>query len=227
MREICFKCLRPKENCLCSHLTPFDPGIKFVFLMHPKEAKRQRTGTGRIAHAGLIDSEILVGIDFTKNTRLCQLLEDPQYYPVLLYPGDDAWTSKKEGFKEEIGSKRLLAIIIDSTWFCSKKMIRYSSNIMKLPKVSFAGNYESIFTFKREPRPEYISTIETCYYLTKELSEAGITDTDVSKAECLMDAFKAMIKFQLQKENDRIEGKIPNSHATDFKYTKKKEIPDF
>lgn len=135
MREICFKCLRPKESCLCSHLTPFDPGIKFVFLMHPKEAKRQRTGTGRIAHAGLIDSEILVGIDFTKNTRLCQLLEDPQYYPVLLYPGDDAWTSKKEGFKEEIGGKRLLAIIIDSTWFCSKKMIRYSSkNSVSFPR---------------------------------------------------------------------------------------------
>ena len=42
-----------------------------------------------------------------------------------------------------------------------------------------------------------------------------------------MTVFKQMIKFQLQKENDRIEGKLPNSHAKDWKYTRKKEIPNF
>ena len=194
--------------------------------MHPKEAKRQRTGTGRIAHAGLIDSEIIMGIDFTKNTRLCQLLSDPQYYPVLLYPGDDAWHSEKPEFKEEIGNRKLLAIIIDSTWFCSKKMIKSSSNIMALPKVSFSGEYRSIFTFKREPYPECVSTIETCYYLIKELQTATIVNQDVNP-ECLMTAFKEMIKFQLQKENDRIAGLLPNTHAGDWKFTKKKEIPTF
>ena len=226
MRELCFKCLRPADSCFCKYLKPFDPGVKIVFLMHPKEAKRQRTGTGRIAHAGLIDSEIIMGIDFTKNTRLCQLLSDPQYYPVLLYPGDDAWNSEKPGFKEEIGNRKLLAIIIDSTWFCSKKMIKSSSNIMALPKVSFSGEYRSIFTFKREPYPECVSTIETCYYLIKELQTATIVNQDVNP-ECLMTAFKEMIKFQLQKENDRIAGLLPNTHAGDWKFTKKKEIPTF
>lgn len=227
-RELCFKCLRPKDSCFCKHVKPFDPNIKFVFLMHPKEAKKNRTGTGRIAHAGLIDSEIIMGIDFTKNTRLCQLLADPQYYPVLMYPGPDAINSKTAGLKEIIGNKKLLAIIIDSTWFCSKKMIKSSPNIMALPKLSFSGNYESIFTFKKEPEPEYISTIESCYYLVKEMQEAGITPVSATEGlESLMSAFKFMIKFQLQKENDRIAGLIPNTHATDFKYTKKKEIPSF
>lgn len=226
MRELCFNCLRPVENCFCKYCKPFDSGVKFVFLMHPKEAKRQRTGTGRIAHAGLIDSEIIMGIDFTKNTRLCQLLADPQYYPVLLYPGDDAWNSKKEGFKEEIGNRKLLAIIIDSTWFCSKKMIKLSTNIMALPKLSFSGSYRSIFTFKREPHPECVSTIETCYYLIKELQHSDIINKDVNP-EGLMDAFKEMIKFQIQKENDRVAGLLPNTHAGDWKFTKIKEMPKF
>lgn len=194
--------------------------------MHPKEAKRQRTGTGRIARAGLVDSEILVGIDFTKNERLCQLLSDPEYFPVLLYPGEDAWNVEKSGFKETIGKKRVLAIIIDSTWFCSKKMLRFSTNVTSLPKLSFSGKYKSIFTFKREPSEECVSTIETCYYLIKEFQQAGIVDATINP-EGLMDAFKEMIKFQLQKENDRIDGKLPNSHASDFKYTRKKEIPQF
>ncbi len=226
MRELCLQCLRAKESCFCKYLKPFDPNVKFLFLMHPKEAKKQRTGTGRIAHVGLIDSEIIVGIDFTKNQRVVELLADPQYYPVLLYPGEDAWTSSKAGFKEEIGNRKLLVIVIDSTWFCSHKMIKLSTNIMALPKLSFDGAYRSIFTFKREPKPEYISTIESCYYLVKELQTSSIVPQNVDP-ECLMTAFKEMIRYQLQKENDRIEGKLPNSHAKDFRFTKKKEIPDF
>jgi len=226
MRQICPKCLRPIQNCFCKYLTPFDCGVKFVFLMHPKEAKRQRTGTGRIAHAGLIDSEIIVGIDFTQNERLCALLSDEQYFPMLLYPGEDAWTAKKEGFAETVAGKKLLVIVIDSTWFCSKKMIQYSTNVMALPKLSFSGEYRSIFTFKREPKPEYISTIESCYYLIKELQAAEVVQNQCDP-ECLMTAFKEMIKFQLQKENDRIAGLLPNTHFHDYKYTRKKEVPDF
>lgn len=228
MRDFCYKCYKPRESCVCEVLKPFDPGIKFVFLMHPKEAKRQRTGTGRIAHAGLLDSEIIMGIDFTENRRLCELLNDPKYFPVLLYPDENAWNSKKAGFKEAVNGRKILAIIIDSTWFCSKKMIKLSKNIMALPKVSFSGDYRSIFTFKREPYPECVSTIETCYYLTKELEDSGIIKKNAPEnLESLMDAFKAMIKFQLQKENDRIAGLLPNTHANDYKFTKKKEIPDF
>lgn len=226
MRQICTKCLRPIQNCFCKYLTPFDCGVKFVFLMHPKEAKRQRTGTGRIAHAGLIDSEIIVGIDFTQNERLCALLADEQYFPMLLYPGEDAWTAKKEGFAETVAGKKLLVIVIDSTWFCSKKMIQYSTNVMALPKLSFSGEYRSIFTFKREPKPEYISTIESCYYLIKELQAAEVVQNQCDP-KCLMTAFKEMIKFQLQKENDRIAGLLPNTHFHDYKYTRKKEVPDF
>ncbi|MGN0756331.1 tRNA-uridine aminocarboxypropyltransferase [uncultured Treponema sp.] len=225
-RQLCFKCMRPVSSCYCKYTAPINCGIKFVFLMHPKEAKKQRTGTGRLASLCLPESEILMGIDFTKNKRLEELLNDPQYYPVLLYPSPDAWTCSKEGFKETIQGKKLLAIIVDSTWFCSKKILRYSTNINSLPKFSFTGNYKSIFTFKHEPQEYCVSTIETCYYLIKELQSTGIVDKGISP-EPLMTVFKQMIKFQLQKENDRIEGKIPNSHAKDWKYTRKKEIPNF
>ena len=74
--------------------------------MHPKEYRKQRTGTGRLAKISLKDSEILVGIDFSQNTRLQALLNDPRYFPVLLYPGEDAWNVKIERYspaKESLG----------------------------------------------------------------------------------------------------------------------------
>ena len=226
IRQLCFKCLRPVSSCYCKYIKEVDCGIKFIFLMHPKEAKRQRTGTGRLAHLSLPQSEIIVGIDFSKNERLNSLLQDPRYYPLLMYPGDDAWTAAKENFSQTLGNRIPLVIIIDSTWFCSKKMLRQSSNLHGLPKISFHGEYKSIFTFKKEPKEYCLSTIESCYYLIKEMQDSGIT-AKKSNPEPLMDVFKQMIKYQLQKENERIESGLPGSHAYDYKYTKKREIPDF
>lgn len=224
LRGICYKCLRPLVSCYCKYIKPFDSGVKFVLLMHPKEAKRQRTGTGRLAWLTLEGSEILVGVDFTANARLNALLADPSYYPVLLYPGPDAWTAGKEGFKESLAGRKLLVIIIDSTWACSKKMIKLSKNVLALPKLSFSGSYRSIYTFKREPKEYCVSSIESCYYLIKELQAAGIAGQDVNP-EPLMDVFRELVKFQLQKENERITLGLPGTHAYDWKYTTPREIP--
>ena len=224
MSEHCPYCLRPLPYCLCKYTKPVDSGVKFILLMHPKEAKHQRTGTGRITHVTLTDSEILVGLDFSKNARLQQLLADPQYFPVVLYPGEDAWTADKAGFAESVGGRKLLVLVIDATWFCSRKVIECSPFLLKLPRLSFSGQYRSEFTFKREPKPEYISTIESCYYLIKELQNAGLADK-TADPEPLMTVFRKMVHDQLQAQNDRIDGKLPDTHAYNWKYTKKVAVP--
>lgn len=226
MSERCVRCFRPVSNCLCPYTAEIDAGVKFVFLTHPKEARRQRTGTGQLAHICLKDSEVLVGIDFTKNTRLSQLLSDPAYFPALLYPGDGAWTAQKPGFREAVSGRRILALVIDATWFCSRKVIEHSPNLLKLPRLSFSGNYRSIFTIKREPKPECISTIETCYYLIKELQDASLADRR-AEPEPLMNVFKQMIRAQILAENERIAGIRPNTHECDWKYTKLRDLPPF
>ncbi|MCQ2593338.1 MAG: DTW domain-containing protein [Treponema sp.] len=226
MSERCIRCFKPLSNCLCKYTKEINTGIKFVLLMHPKEAKRQRTGTGNLAHISLKDSEIIVGLDYSKNSRLQQLLQDPKYFPMMMYPGEDAWTAKKEGFAEALQGKIPLILILDATWFCSKKMIEHNPFLLELPRVSFYGNYQSIFTFKHEPKPEYISTIESCYYFIKEMQENGLEEKSINP-EPLMDVFKEMIKFQLQAENERILGIRPNSHNYDSHYNKLREIPQF
>jgi len=224
--ERCYKCFKPASNCLCRFTKELDPGVKFVFLMHPKEAKRNRTGTGQLAHISLKDSEIIQGLDFSQNTRLQELLHDPKYFPMMMYPGEEAWNAKKEGFKETVGDRIPLIIILDATWFCAKKMIEHNPFLLEYPRLSFFGDYRSIFTFKHEPRPEYISTIESCYYMIKELQTCDLADTSVDP-EPLMNVFKEMIKFQLTAENERIMGLRPSTHHYDEKYTKLREIPEF
>ncbi len=240
----CYKCFRPKEFCLCSFAAPqIESGVKFIFLMHPKEAKRQRTGTGRLAHICLADSEILQGLEFSENARLRELLGDEKFLPVLMYPGNDAWSVNDENFVKLLSSenreknqnekncesreqKILMPIIIDATWFCSRKIIEHNEFLLALPKLSFAQNYSSIFTFKHEPRPECVSTIETCYYLIKELQAAKIVAQSVNP-EPLMAIFKKLISDQLRAENERVQGLRPSTHGYDWKYNKIREIPNF
>ena len=194
--------------------------------MHPKEAKKNRTGTGRIATASLTNSEIIMGLDFSKNERLQSLLHDDRYFPMMMFPGPEAWNAKKEGFKKELNGRIPMPIILDSTWWCAKKMIKQNPFLLELPRLSFYGDYRSIYTFKKEPEPEYISTIESCYYLIKEFQENNITEMNVDP-EPMMNAFKAMIRFQLQAENERILGLRPNVHQKDAKYSKLRDIPKF
>lgn len=211
--------------------------------MHPKEAKRQRTGTGRLAHICLADSEILQGLEFSENVRLRELLKNKKFFPVLMYPGNDSWNVNDENFAKLFLPKNceknqnekkfklceqkiLMPIIIDATWFCSRKIIEHNKFLLALPKLSFAKNYSSIFTFKHEPRPECVSTIETCYYLIKELQETKIVSQSVNP-EPLMAIFKRLISDQLRAENERIQGLRPSTHGYDWKYNKIREIPNF
>lgn len=226
MSERCFNCFKPTSACLCKYTQKLDTGIKFIFLMHPKEFKRQRTGTGNLSHISLKDSEIIVGLDFSKNEYFQNLLNDSKYFPVLMYPGADALNAKSENFTQILGEKTLLVIILDATWFCAKKMIEHNPFLLNLPKLSFYGDYRSIFTFKHEPKPECVSTIESCYYLIKELQSVNLVDKNLNP-EPLMNVFKQMIKLQLQAENERILGIRPNTHNYDGKYKKLKNIPDF
>lgn len=226
MSDRCYRCFKPESACLCKYTKELDTGIKFVFLMHPKEFKRQRTGTGNLAHISLKDSEIIVGLNFAENERLQELLNNPKYFPVMMYPGEDAWTAEREGFKEMLAGRTLLVLILDATWFCSRKMIEHNPFLLELPRVSFTGDYRSIFTFKREPRPEYISTIECCYYFIKEMQQTEMVASSVNP-EPLMNVFKEMIKLQLTAENERILGIRPNTHHYDGKYKKLKDVPTF
>ena len=226
MGEKCYLCFRPLETCYCKYIERIETGIKFVILMHPMEAYKQKTGTGRLAHLSLVDSEIIIGVDFTDNSRLNTLLNDEQYFPVVMFPSNDAWTATSEKvlkdgsnvtLKDVIGNKTLLVVLVDGTWACAKKMLKLSTNVMALQKMSFDAGYRTEYEFKKEPAEDYISTIETCYYLIKELQESNIVerkDPSVynSNPEPLMNVFRKMVSIQLTREKERANSGAPDRY---------------
>jgi len=200
-REECYTCYRAKVNCLCGSIKPFDTKMRFVILMHTKEAKKQKTGTARLAKLCLNNAELLIGTEFGRDQRVNALLRDPAYYPVVLYPGPKAMNFAAHGGGLPPAGKTLLVFVIDGTWACAKRLLNRSSNLLALPRVSFARGYVSGFAIKKQPKEHCISTIEAIYYLCKEAEAAGRENLG-SQSEILMLLFKKLVDTQLRHAND-------------------------
>jgi DTW domain-containing protein len=204
MSERCLKCFRPVGNCYCRYIDPIKTKVKFVFLMHPHEAKNQKTGTGRLASLSLEDSEIIVDKSFDNNEKTQGLISNPSFYPMVLYPGKESKSPEKVNFKEVLNGRILLVFLIDATWREARRMMYRSLSLQTLPFLSFKQEYRSLFSIKRQPKENYLSTIESSYYLLRELQDVGVCDSKLN-GEGLMDIFKKMVDFQINcrvKRND-------------------------
>jgi len=148
---------------------------KFVFLMHPKEFKKEKTGTGRLTHLCLEDSELHVGIDFDEHPAVQRLINDPHYFPLLVYPGDSALNlSESELTASDLGGRRLLVLLLDGTWSCSRKMLRLSSTLHRLPRAMFNAGNASRFLIKQQPQVGCLSTLETTHEILTALESSGL-----------------------------------------------------
>jgi len=170
--------------------------MRFVILMHDKEAREQKTGTARLAKLCLTNAELLIGTDFTRDERVNALLRDPSYNPFVLYPGPKALNFKTLGKDSLPEGKTLLIFVIDGTWRLAKGLLRQSPNVSALPRLSFSRNYLSRFAFKRQPLPHCVSTIEAIYHLCNEAGEAGHENLK-GQNEVLMDLLKKLVETQV------------------------------
>jgi DTW domain-containing protein len=203
----CYTCFRPKKNCLCAFVKKFKSNIHIVLLMHPQEAKKQRLGTGRLTRASLINSEIVVDIDFSQNKRVNQLIEDPNKNCFLLYPGNDASNISNNDIPQAFQQpKSVVLFVVDATWPMAKKIMRLSRNLQYLPKVCFDLVYRSQFSIKHQPNAYCLSTIESVYYLLDNLDKKGVEQLDGQHSN-LLTLLDRMVKFQIEcAENPNLTG---------------------
>jgi len=174
-REVCLRCFRPRKSCLCSDINAFDTVTHIVILMHPKEAKKVKMGTGRLTHLCLSNSELRLGTDFTRDERVNSLINDNRYFPVILYPGENSvQISKDATLIQNIGAKTLLVFVIDASWPLAKKILRQSHNLKALPQIHFRPKVPSRYVLKQQPHPYCLCTIESVSLLLDELDSIGL-----------------------------------------------------
>ncbi len=195
-REECYSCFRVKRNCLCGSVKPFATRMRFIVLMHTREARRQRTGTARLAWMCLKNAGLFIGTEFGNDERVNALLRDPAYAPFVLYPGPEAVNFGDMGGHVLPPGKIPLIFVIDGTWNTARTLLNKSPNVKALPRLSFAGKYVSRFAIKRQPEPHCLSTIEALYYLCREAEESG-HERIGAKKEVLLELLGKIVETQL------------------------------
>ena len=173
-REMCYRCFWPKSLCWCGSIHPMATRTKVVILIHPKEWKEQRTGTGRLTHLCLADSELIMGVDFDTDERVQALIRDPANFPTLLYPGPQARALPGGLQADELAGRRLVVFVLDGTWACARKMLRLSKSLQRLPRLMFPPAAPSKFVIKQQPVEGCLCTLEATHELLLALESAGL-----------------------------------------------------
>ncbi|MDB4673335.1 DTW domain-containing protein [Verrucomicrobiales bacterium] len=198
-RETCYVCHRAASVCLCEMIRPFYSRTRFIILMHPKEANKEGSGTGRLCHLALQNSSLLIGDDFSDDQRVNDLIADPDFRSVLLFPSPGAIDLSHEGY-QALGhspANPLQIFVVDGTWRLAGKILRLSENLRALPAVKFSPRHASKFRVKKQPREECLSTLESIHFLLELGLEQGFETLDGEIGQ-LPDIFDQLVAFQMQ-----------------------------
>ena len=189
--------MRPSSTCICKHISPLHTKTRFIILMHPKEYKKERNGTGHMTNLQLENSEIIVGVDFTNNNRVNEILTKEKSYSFLLYPGKDNFNlsiRKSSEINSFMGHNPHI-FILDGTWPCARKILKLSKNLQKLKRVSFDNKIKSKFIIKQQPESLCLSTIESVYTVLNLLK---VGDLEQCETKNFLIPFEKMIEYQLE-----------------------------
>jgi DTW domain-containing protein YfiP len=183
---MCYRCFWPRALCWCPSLHPIETRTRFAFLMHPKEFKEEKAGTGRLTQLCLPSSSLHVGVGFDGDARVQELLSDPALLPVLLYPGRQALNLSRAGdpgdpqsgalrlLVREARRRTLLVLLLDATWSGARKMLRLSPGLQVLPRVMFTPESPSRYVIKQQPQAGCLSTLESVHELLQVLERLGL-----------------------------------------------------
>lgn len=221
--NLCLTCRRRLLTCVCEYLRPFETQSRFVILMHPMEFKKEKVGTGRFTHLILKNSEIIVDVGFDENKRFLEVIEDEKYQTVILYPGEVTIDLSQASSAPKLGQKPLQFIVIDGTWPCAKKMMKLTTKLHHMPRVSFDTLRISEFQVKHQPLPGCLSTVESIHQVLLDLNKLEKEKTQ-GMEENLMEVFRKTVQQQIEIASDPSRQgyrKKPFKLSSDRKISKK------
>ncbi|MEZ4703998.1 MAG: tRNA-uridine aminocarboxypropyltransferase [Bdellovibrionota bacterium] len=194
----CFTCLSPKAWCYCHHIDSFDPNMVFVVLQHPLE-RRRRIATGRMTYLSLENANIFHGVEFDSNHEIQKWIDHDDYACFLLYPGAHSTNlsllseeQRKETF--QTSQQKIVIFLIDGTWATSKKTLRLSPNLAKIPRITFDPPHPSRFLIRTQPKSNFYSTIEAAHQCIELLGPSQHVNVSSGVHHKMLQPFHYMIQ---------------------------------
>jgi DTW domain-containing protein len=196
-RENCSVCLLSKRTCFCHLVKSFDSKVIFAILIHKLEVER-KIATGNMSHLILQNSYLLPGHDYTHDETVNQLIDNPKNHCVVLYPGEESINlSKVQTYTLCPDGKQLVVFVIDGTWATARQTMYMSTNLNRLPRISFDSR-PSNFRIRKQPKVGYCSTVEAIHQTIELLGDSQGYSTESRKHDNLLEVFDYMVETQIR-----------------------------
>ncbi len=130
--------------------------------------------------------------------RLLALLDDPQWQPYIVFPGEFVAEERVVTTVSRENGKRPLFILLDATWNEARKMFRKSPYLERFPVLSLEPEQISRYRLRRSKRDDHFCTAEVaalCLELADDCAASGVLDAylDVFSAHYLGAKFQNSI----------------------------------
>lgn len=209
----CESCMLQVKYCVCQRLARLreemsESGIgervQFVIWMHLRE-RRRASNTGKLLEQLLPGSLVLIQDVPADMERFHNIVGASQGRLCVLFPSSDALsasdflnqTSAAEldttnAGKTSLGSKPLVAVVLDGTW---RQAIRMHKQMEELPCITLTPRGRSEFHWRRQSQEGRISTVEAGALLLEDLQEPTASAVLHKALAELMDALERQCHY--------------------------------
>lgn len=182
--ERCGDCGKPKDICVCDRITPFETKLRLLVLQHPQEGNLDLTTVPILARSlprmtvkvGLSWSSLAHALgDEVENGRWAviyptKLSED---VPPELRAANVLVLDKKGRLREDDAPPLEGLVVLDGTWSQAKTLWWRNPWLLKLARIVLNPREPSIYgKVRKEPRREYVSTLEAVADVLPALGES-------------------------------------------------------
>ncbi len=164
-RERCAGCRLVSSHCLCALRPQVTTRAGVCLLMADIEALKP-TNTGWLVADVVPDTFAFEWTRTATAPALLALLADPQWQPVVVFPGEYAAPERvvqampAAGDRAGAPARRPLFVLLDGTWSEARKMFRKSPCLDALPVLSLQPEHVSRYLLRRARRDDHFCTCE-------------------------------------------------------------------
>ena len=188
---------------------------EFALVVHPYEAG-STVGTAWILRRSISNIQWFrsKGIGLDEDPGFLEFLHRPNTVPLLLFPGPQALNlnqASDQDWKSLVpASQRPVFFVVDGTWSHAHAMLRKSTLLRSLPRVSFETVQPSEYGFKIQPHPDCLSSVEGVHRVIEILASRGWAPPPAFREhDQMIEIFRNMVRFQISQErNPRSDSRV-------------------
>lgn len=180
----CLRCLRPGPMCRCSALPLVPTRTRVVVLQHPHE-RRHPFGTARLLDLCMPNAELHVA--YGGLSGVPRIAAPVPADAAVLFPS--AGAADLEALPP--GERPHTLVVIDGTWAHARRLHRENPWLHGLRHVRLHPRTPSRYRIRREPRDDYVSTLEAV------VQALAVLEPDNTAVARLLSAFDAMVDQQI------------------------------